>query len=315
MTFSSVNSLSDKRVYAQNIAPTDTRTGNLWVDTSQTPPRTMVYSADSEAWVKASGEFPTAITHESFNFGESNVNLSHNGTTLNNGNIRIQGDRQTLMGTDAGSTTGESPYFETHSVDIEPNRPIDRFHLRVTEGSAANEIQAMRVKDSEGNILAEDTTGWDGSGAITGFMLNPGETYTFEADSGQYSDLRNVGGLDGDVGPVIYSNANDPIFFETLTVYGPRISGNATVGWTDAPKAIQSWDIVNYQKSDNGGNVTPIVQENDGNGWTDVIRGANRYHDISEIDPNNDVRIKFELERATGDQTPEADYASRRYIR
>lgn len=44
------SSLVDTRVYAQDVAPNDTRDGVLWVDTSVSPRDTYVYSSDSASW-------------------------------------------------------------------------------------------------------------------------------------------------------------------------------------------------------------------------------------------------------------------------
>lgn len=38
------------QVYAQDTAPTDTRPGVLWVDTSVSPPKTYTYDADTASW-------------------------------------------------------------------------------------------------------------------------------------------------------------------------------------------------------------------------------------------------------------------------
>lgn len=41
---------ADRRVYAQDTEPVDTRDGILWVDTSVSPRETFVYSTDTESW-------------------------------------------------------------------------------------------------------------------------------------------------------------------------------------------------------------------------------------------------------------------------
>lgn len=58
----------DRRVYAQDTEPSDKRDGNLWVDTSASPPDTKTYDADTGVWepvaagkVSVSDAAPTGV--------------------------------------------------------------------------------------------------------------------------------------------------------------------------------------------------------------------------------------------------------------
>lgn len=137
-------SISDQRVYSQNTSPTDTRNGNIWIDTSQNPPETHVYSEDSQNWENIS---PTETQVEVQAGGYQNIFHDWAGTTWEE------------ISLNAGS--------------------YDGFQIRRT-ASGSGDGWDWEIIDLDGNIVDSGTISVSGTWVSVNFSTTPLESFRFK---------------------------------------------------------------------------------------------------------------------------------------
>lgn len=140
-------SITDKRVYSQDSKPLDTRPGILWVDTSNNPPITKVFSIDTQTWERVSsphfGE-PVTINGEEVYY-PSNTNPSI-------GNTEIEGGYYTIAKQGDDTRTTNLPNYSTDGI-------------RVQSSAFESGNPSYTVSDYNGNTIAQGnvdkTMGWE----------------------------------------------------------------------------------------------------------------------------------------------------------
>lgn len=141
MTFGDSRSLADKRVYAQDIAPADTREGVLWVDTSVSPPETRVRDTASNTWEPVSPPQSVGKIDSAETFAESDVTLD-GWYELENESVQLPtgGFRDTFEDQDLTewTTTGDVTIDDTSNEGTPA--PEGSWMMRVYKNTDANDL-------------------------------------------------------------------------------------------------------------------------------------------------------------------------------
>lgn len=318
--------ISDRRIYAQDTQPADTRDGVLWVDTTTQERQLSVYSEATGQWEPVKTDVPVMVTQEAVSFGESNVTVSHDGTQISGGAVELLTDSSTYPDESANDTGTDYSYFV--GVIINPNEPVHKVECTTFESMDTRVDEARLRRHDDGTLL--DTAALSGGGQETFTLtadLEPGTDYRVHVgnSSGSHDYRRDTGpsypytSAYGDVthGSVSYNapniSTNNKWNIASVTFHHKSLSGTSTVQFDSIPADLSAWDIATWQEAANDGAITTDIETNDGSGWTVYQTDAIPPYDISDLTADTDVRVTATLSRnAMADASPQLPYVARR---
>lgn len=143
--------LFDQRVYAQDTAPNDLRDGILWVDTSNEPPTTKVFSIDSDTWEPTAPGNTTISDNAPAGKNEGHIWVDIS-TTPPTPKVLDSGDNWQQItpdntGTSNGFATAETAYFDTGTTY--------QLGLHVTTIYCNTSTGNLQVRDLDGSFIAD----------------------------------------------------------------------------------------------------------------------------------------------------------------
>lgn len=259
---------------------------------------------------------PAALKDVTRTFAESNVSVTHTDTAVSGESVRLLGGYADIPNSDGSfNTTG------WRGVNFVPNVDISTVRAEfMADSNNANEARVVR--DSDGTVMGSITGGpWSPNTEIelTGLGLSAGTEYRLQARNTAGWDYGNRGG--GYTYPFksaaldVVDSGSSPRAW--TWVGGPEASsGNVIIefGTPGTPPAdVVGWDVAYFSATPDGETVKIYVEEAQGSpGWTEVA-GPLKRGDAIPADPENDVRFRVEISRASTANNPTLDSILRRY--
>lgn len=326
MTGISSGSVADRRVYAQNTEPGDTRDGILWVDTSDPDRTTFVYSADTSAWERIA---PVTVSEKDVaeTFQEDNVwfDAYDKAAPSPNNDIRLVGGSTGAQSRvpDDGGGSASTDYA---GWVINPDEAISG--LEGTLHSGCFDISRALIKRrSDGVIMAEKTGDWTGGDTISlSADLSAATDYDFAVGNGAGSDHGRVApnstpkasfhfsaptGVFG--GGSTYNTAYNWRRVKTLgSGLSKSSTGSIYVRWS-GHFDVFDWDLATFQRTLDGETADVFLEENDGTGWVEIAGPISRGQSITAA-PESDVRFRVDFDRVDTVNEPRVDSLYRRRI-
>lgn len=324
--FGGSRSIQDTRVYAQETAPTDTRDGILWIDTSDPRRPTYVYSGDSGNWEAVAPPTPIASTQEAA-FG-SDLTAANN-VEARNGGVRLQ-DAATVQSSQSFTASGAyTNSGDWYGVVISPKLGIKE--ATVTWSSPNPDASTLVLEGPNGRI-AETSVSSTSDGSTTSLSwstpLSPGENYAIAAQANNgsqqfdYDDAISFPTDAGDVFTVedgVY-NGSDPLdsswgrvgAFSSIQLDAMPNNGTGRVE-IGADSPMTAWDTAAVRAALENESVTVDIQDGNGNVVLSDVEGNNI--DISVLDPSDDVVFAVDISRTDPLNDPGLVYAARRFHR
>lgn len=287
MTFAGTNALADSRVYAQDSAPTDTRPGIIWVDTSQSPPRTKVYSTDSDTWESVS-ERPVTFTDSGESFTESDVTTNTTNAFLGDGSFYPTGSVEQTRHTWGTADTSSGG---AGGVRFTPNQTLAGITVHIQAFSDDDSrVDKVELRDSGGSVLASTTGANHQTWNTIEYPLEAGTEYQAYCP-GTGAEISGTPAASGD-----YLSVNGWISsYDDRSVdgiAGRTLSTNThsvAVEWPNPPE-VYAWDAATFTGH---GPTKPdvFIDENQNGTWTEIAGPISRGSDIPAVADNN-VRLR-----------------------
>ena len=266
---------------------------------------------------------PIAVTEEAITFGESDVSVTHNKTTVSNNSIELHyDDTAYTVGSTADRTNDDSDATSSGwlGIKINPNTRLNG--IRTTVSSFVGEMTDARISDGDGNTLDQKSvSAGPGDTIELNATLYDGTTYNLEAlcnTHGRYNSTSGFTDSSTDIDIVGAAGSSVPYNFTDVTalVAEEATEGDAIISWdSGVPTQIKSWDLATFQRTLDGETVTVDVQRYDGSSWVTEFTDISPNFDISTINESEDVRLKANLSRNDTANNPTFDYAARRFTR
>lgn len=315
-------SVFDKRIYAQDTQPNDTRDGVIWIDTSVEDRTMWVYSTDTGGFERVQQKLPVRVLEESTAFdGSDGASIEWSNTTRTDpaGGVKLH-DASSLSRPSDDSTADVSG---TGGLTINPNRPLST-PISATVSSQSGQASRITIERvSDGTIINQETGGPWGSGEVATISvpdaLVPGTDYGIWLDdqgngftkgeatstdpSAQGPDFDIVDGwLNG-----TYTN---PVAISTLSI-ADQTSGDVLVKWPH-PTDIKTWDLATWQRTQDNETVEIDVEDSAGNV---LYPNISQNFDVSTVAESEDVYLRARIDRGSTSNDPTLDYAARRHER
>jgi len=298
----------------------DTHTGELADrDGDDLTPNTVDFATsitDAEGNTVTSLSDPVRVTEEAVTFEESGVDLTLNKTRINNNRVELgtagllDGSTVQIDGGEQGSAVQAKSGFQ-----ITPNTSLAGIKGRLVAPEATTAY--LTNEDSGEQIATQDISSLNYED-IVAFQepLSSGTAYTLsvDADGSDYQKVRtSVGGsfTSSDFDLVgFYGSGTDINNFDLATalVEEPASNGDCVISFQESDK--NSWDIVAFERLEDGGTVTVDIEDS----AESVIKSdISTNNDISDIPASTDVHFRVSLSRSDTSSNPSLSYIALRY--
>jgi hypothetical protein len=260
---------------------------------------------------------PIAVTDEAASFDETDISVSGTYTVIENGGVQL-GEKVELG--PSGSSGGGSSCTENdwYGLRFTANKTFTSPYVNIYN---LHPWDGIRLLDGGGGVVVEETNIESaGSYIFEDVTLQSGEEYIIElrADYGYLGETA-FSDTTGEYAEILSSTANgsntsefgDYPYITGLGTLLPALSDAATISF-EQPSDVESWELVSFQASSNGGSVTVNVLDGDGNV---LFANIDRNTNVSTVSPETNLQLQAELERSDGSANPRLEYASRRYTR
>jgi hypothetical protein len=259
---------------------------------------------------------PIADKDAAETFAESDVMLSHSNTEAASQSIRLRND---ITG-DTVSRSADDGSFGNTTVDAFDIVPTD-YALSGFDGEIGSNtgtiIRVTVYRESDGATIGE-WTGSQSSGTVTvpfDTYAVPGERYRVEIEQ----DGSGLGLLQNTSYPYTSTHVDikDPgggyfWVFNSVTPDYQAATGSVYVEWPN-PDDVFRWDAATFTRTEDGGDVTVNIEENDGTGWTEITPNIARGDSIDAA-PDSEVRFRVDMDRTETTNAPTLDSIYRRWV-
>jgi len=250
-------------------------------------------------------------------FAESDVTLTHTDTKVSGESIELglEGSSISEEYTESGDSWGSDPNL---GIVINPNYTIpDGVEVTVWGPEPTGTTRIKR--DSDGTVLAEQTSVAGGDTVTLDASLSPDTRYIVEHDVSNRDAYTRIGSYpypatsnDFDVvDGVIGTNTGSSYWYSIagVSVVGGDTSGSTLIEWP-MPNDLAGWDIIPYEATEDGGTVEVYAVDADGNEVAGPLQDPG---DISSVSRSTNVRLRVDLSRPSTSENPRLEAIYRRY--